>query len=86
MGAVEFRQLIESGNEPEYFVTDICKHEPMKNGMVRLYVGSERAGHFKLEYTAIVPTASLAAMGRLCLQISADVHNLDIFTEGMSEN
>jgi hypothetical protein len=55
--------LIETGNEPEYFVTAI-RTEPAGGGNTRLYAYNVRHGNeLHLLFTAVIPGAPLAVMG-----------------------
>lgn len=73
--------LIESGSEPEYFITGIAKFEIMNNGLIRLYLATQKGDCLKLEYTAVVPATSLAAMGRACLHMAAEGHTWATFEQ-----
>lgn len=69
------KTIYETGQEPEYVVDQIVRVEPMKEGLVRLYVASERERAVRVEYTVVISTEKLAEMGRLCLVIAAEAHN-----------
>jgi len=73
--------LLETGSEPEFFVSGIAKFEFMAGGLIRLYLATQKGNCLRLEYTAIVSADSLAAMGRACLQMAADSHTLTTFQE-----
>lgn len=79
-------ELIETGTEPEYFITHLAKAEPLKNGLMRLYIASERRDHLRLEYTVVVSPRELAEMCRAGLLIAADMHNLFMFQSDMTKN
>jgi hypothetical protein len=85
MMPAEAKQIIETGNEPEYYVEDIARVEPLGGGMVRLYIASERHNSLRIEYTIVLRKEKLADIGRMCLCIAADTHNNDLLwmeTEG----
>lgn len=69
------KAILENGHEPEYVVDQIARVEPMTNGMVRLYIGAERQGAVRVEYSVVISTKALAEVGRMCLIIAADAHN-----------
>jgi len=68
-------KLVETGMEPEFFITSLAKIELMADGLVRLYLATEKGNVLRLEYTAIVPGPALAEMGRICLRLAAESHN-----------
>jgi hypothetical protein len=71
--------MIETGTEPEYFVTTIPKFEVMAGGLIRIYLATQKGDTLRLEYTAIVPADSLASMGRTCLHMAAEGHTWATF-------
>jgi hypothetical protein len=73
--------MIETGSEPEFFVTGIAKFEIMTGGLIRLYLATQKGHSLRLEYTAIVPADALAAMGRACLHMAAEGHTWATFQE-----
>jgi hypothetical protein len=72
------KETFETGREPEYLVTNIARSEPLRGGMVRLYLACERGNMLKVEYTVVCTIEVLAEIGRACLQIAADAHNREI--------
>jgi hypothetical protein len=66
------RQIFETGNEPEYYVEEIARVEPLGGGIVRLYVASERQGSLRVEYTVIMRMDRLADIGRVCMAIATE--------------
>jgi hypothetical protein len=76
LGDADTRELIETGMEPEYFVSAMPRAEIASVGNVRLYLAAEKHGILRLEYTAVVPIELLAAMGRQLLDIAARGHNV----------
>lgn len=70
-------KLVETGMEPEFFITSLAKVELMADGLVRLYLATEKGNILRLEYTAIVPGTALAEMGRACLRLAAESHNAE---------
>lgn len=73
--------VFESGNEPDFTVDEIVRAEPLKDGMVRIYIASEWRDGLRIEFSVRVGKARLAAMARRCLSIAAEVHNLDEFSD-----
>lgn len=73
--------LLESGNEPEFFVTHLHKAEPAANGCLRLYFAQRRGNHSVLLYTVVVAISDLAHIARTNLHNAADAHNLAIWAE-----
>lgn len=67
--------LYEVGNEPEYFISKLVKFDAMPNGLVRLYLGSTRGDHSRLEYTVVVSTTDLILMAKEAIQIATKIHN-----------
>jgi hypothetical protein len=67
--------LYEVGNEPEFFVSRLLRHETMSSGLVRLYFGSIRGDHARLEYTVVVAPSDLVLMGKECIEIASAAHN-----------
>lgn len=78
---MECGDLYETGTEPEFFVQKIAKAEPVNDGMVRVYLSTMRQNHLRLEYTVLVTITDLAEMGRECLRIAAEGHNLLLWEE-----
>ncbi len=74
-------KLLETGNEPEFFVTGIAKFEMVPGGLIRLYLATQKGNCLRLEYTAVVPADALALMGRACLQKAAESHTQATFRE-----
>jgi hypothetical protein len=73
--------LYEVGNEPEYFISSLVKSEVMPNGLIRLYLGSTRGDHARLEYTVVVSPSDLILMAKECIDIATAAHN-DLTTQG----
>jgi hypothetical protein len=73
--------LYEVGNEPEYFISSLVKSETMSNGLIRLYLGSTRGDHARLEYTVVVSPSDLILMAKECIDIATAAHN-DLTTQG----
>lgn len=67
--------LYEVGNEPEYFISSLVKFETLSSGMVRLYLGSIRGDHARLEYTVIISPRDLVLMAKECIDIASAAHN-----------
>ena len=67
--------LYEVGNEPEYFISTLVKSETMPNGLIRLYLGSTRGDHARLEYTVVVSPSDLILMAKECIDIASAAHN-----------
>ena len=79
------RTLFETGNEQEFVVNKIVRWENAGNGMVRVYLASVRGQNDRVEYSAVTSPSELAEMGRACLRIAADFHNLLMSLGVMSE-
>jgi hypothetical protein len=74
-------QYIETGREPEYFVTHV-RTEPADGDNIRVMAYAKRhTNELHLLYTAIVPPACLAIIGRQCLHAASAGHNLIILAE-----
>lgn len=65
-------ELIETGTEPEFFITDICKAEMVSKDTVRIYACSKRGNVMRLEYTAVMSLADLMANCQRCLSMARD--------------
>lgn len=77
--------VIESGTEPEYFISRLLRYDLMPNGMVRLYFSSKRGRNIqRLEYSVILSTEDLVLMAREALNICGEAHNASQF-RGMIE-
>ena len=61
-GIVMSPELSETGNEPEYFVTDLVRIEVAGESDLRLFFAARRGSSLRVEYTAIVPRAALQTM------------------------
>lgn len=72
------KEIIETGTEPEFFVTHIARAELVMGGAcVRFYIASERSpGVLRVEYTAVCTLGAAAQMARHIMSIAADNHNL----------
>ena len=79
------RSVLETGTEPEFVVNHIVRWENAGSGMVRLYLASVRGPNDRIEYSAVTSPSELAEMGRACLRIAADFHNLLMSLGVMSE-
>jgi hypothetical protein len=69
-------EVIETGSEPEYFVSKLLKYDHMPNGLIRLYFASQRAKNVvRLEYSVIISKEDLVFMAREAINIVGDAHN-----------
>jgi hypothetical protein len=75
MTTLTSKEIYETGSEAEFVVTGIAKYEIIGKDMLRLYLASARAGHLRLEYTAVTSCADLLEMARMCMHIVAAAHN-----------
>ena len=71
------REFHENGSEPEFFVS-YTRVEAAAPGLVRIFCYAERRkGQFHLVYTALVPSAALAIIGRKSVEVSTEARNLE---------
>ena len=74
--------LIETGTEPEFLASSIPRYDMLPNGWVRLYIASHRSRNIdRIEYTVLVAPDDLATMGRQCMDIAAEAHNVATFRD-----
>jgi hypothetical protein len=71
------KEIFETGQEPDFTIDDIARVEPLKDGTVRLYIGSEWQGGLRVEYSVRVSKEKCALFGRLLMVIAAEVHNCE---------
>lgn len=83
---VPARQFIETGTEPEYFVTKI-RTEDAGGGNVRVMCYNLRHNKdYVLLFTAICPSDALITMGKQAMQAGAEAHNLAMWGELKTEH
>ena len=74
--------LIETGLEPEFFITDIVRTEPAGNGStMRLYVACLRHGHPVVQFTVVAAIADITKMAQQILEISSRQMGGDVWSE-----
>lgn len=73
MGIIVGEPFEDYGNAPEYTVSEFRAYERLSGNRVRLYLTEERRSGATLQYTAVVPSAALEAMGLKCLEIAAEI-------------
>ena len=75
--------LIETGLEPEFFVTDIVRSEAAGNGgTMRLYVACRKHGHPVVQFTVVGSLDDFAKMAAQVLRLAADQHNAVMMLTG----
>lgn len=67
--------VIDTGNAPEFYITDIGKTEFPSPHDVRFYLCVKRGSLLLVQFTAIIPVTSIATMAREAMQIAANHHN-----------
>ncbi len=76
--------LIETGTEPEFFVTEILKADYLPDGNIRFYVGSRRGKNVvRLEFCVVTSVAAVSGMARKAIQLAAEAHNFATITTGL---
>jgi hypothetical protein len=75
-------ELIETGTEPEFYITDICKAEMVSKDTVRLYCCSKRGNVMRLEYTVILALADLLHTCQKCLTMAREGDTLTFGDDG----
>lgn len=71
------KKAFETGCEPEYCIDDFGSVEYLKDGSVRIAVCSEWHGGLRTEYQVRIRIPTLAELGRKCLAIAAEAHNIE---------
>ena len=71
------KTILETGQEPEYTIDDFGEVEYLKDGSVRIAVCSEWRGGLRTEYQVRIRISTLAELGRKCMQIAAEAHNVE---------
>lgn len=73
-------EFIETGTEPEYFVT-ATRFEPAGNGNIRIYCYSSRGRYLRLLYTTVMSAQDMARTSRDAGQAAAIAHNLKLWED-----
>lgn len=68
------KDILETGNEPEYTIDDFGSVDYLKDGSVRIAVCAEWKGALRVEYYVRIRIETLAELGRRCSQIAAEAH------------
>jgi len=74
-------QLVESGLEAEYLITDIVRAEPVGDGMMRVYLASRKHRTLILQFTVVASLQDFARMAKQVLEMAADAHNLAMWDD-----
>lgn len=75
-GNASVAENFEPFSVPEYFMTHIGATEIIPGSeCVRMYCGTTRGGHFRAEFTVVVPIAMMGGLARQALEAAADGHN-----------
>ncbi len=68
-------ELIETGAEPEFFITDIVRTEVTGGGAaLRLFVACEKQGRTVLQLTVVASLSDFAKMAKQVLDIAGGEH------------
>lgn len=62
--------VFETGNEPDYYITDILRMEPANDHDVRLYLASRRNSVLRLEYSAVIAKSALRPMAQQLIDMA----------------
>ena len=79
-------EMLETGTEPEFFVTDVVAGESLPGGNVRMYCCARKRDKLILLYTVVVPIENLAVMARQSAQIAAEAHNIALWDDFTTMN
>ncbi len=67
--------LIETGGEPEFYISDIVRTEVAGGGAsLRLYLACEKHGHVILQFTVVASVADFAKMAKQVLNVAGGEH------------
>jgi hypothetical protein len=59
--------VFETGNEPDYYITDILRIEPAGQSDVRIYLASRRNSVMRLEFSAVLARSAVRPMAQRVL-------------------
>jgi hypothetical protein len=62
--------VFETGNEPDYYITDILRMEPAGEHDIRIYLASRRNNVLRLEYSAVVSRDALRPMAQQLIEMA----------------
>lgn len=74
MGIHEHR-IVDAVGVPEFFYTTIGKTEPAGGDCIRVYCCIERGEELIVQFTVVMPCASLIVAAELARQAAIDIHN-----------
>lgn len=64
--------VIETGLEPEFFVTDIVKCERAADGTMRVYAACSRGGRMVMQFTVVGSLLDFSKMAQQVLNMASD--------------
>jgi len=76
--------LAETGNEPEYYVTDLVRIEAAGESDLRLFFAARRGSSLRVEYTAIIPRSAMQTMAQTATMLIAQLDSGQIETVTMN--
>lgn len=65
--------VFETGNEPDYYITDILRIEPANDHDVRLYLGSKMNSLLKLQYSVVISRNALRPMAQQLIEMADEL-------------
>lgn len=65
-------EVIESGLEPEFFITDIVRCERAADGAMRVFVACSRKGCLVMQFTVVGSVLDFSKMAQQVLDLAAD--------------
>jgi hypothetical protein len=69
--------VFETGNEPDYYITDILRVEPANDHDVRFYLASKRNSVLRLEYSAVISKNALRPMAKQLIELADELDAAD---------